>query len=72
MIKDFNDNYKLSFAEDINLYCKFNNLKIGKKYCSAHNGRQVYLTDITDDEYQSIKKIILPLEEFLKVDVFYS
>lgn len=67
MILNFYKNYRPYFNKDIDLYCEFYSLKIGKNYCSAHHGSQIYLTNLSNEVLGKVEKIILPLSDFLQI-----
>lgn len=70
MIDHLNRNYKPEFCHDIDSCCSFNVLEIGEKFCSAHYGRELYLTNLTPDERGEVEQILQPLYQFLKIDRF--
>ena len=67
MILKFYKNYRPRFNKDIDLYCEFYSLKIGKSFCSAHHGSQIYLTNLSNEVLGKVEKIILPLSDFLQI-----
>lgn len=67
MIRDFKASYKLKNSDGIDYYSPFISLEIGENYCSAHNGSELYLTNISEDDLEKNYKIINPLDKYLKV-----
>lgn len=67
MILNFQKKYRPCFNKDIYLYCEFYSLKIGKSFCSAHHGSQIYLTNLSNEILGKVEKIILPLSDFLQI-----
>lgn len=67
MILNFYTNYKPYLNKNIDIYCVFYSLKIGNNYCSAHNGSQIYLTNLSNEVLDKVEKIILPLSDFLQI-----
>lgn len=68
MIRDFKKNYKVKLGDDIDYYSPFFTLEIGHQYCSAHHGREIYLTDLNDCELKKVLEIVKPLKKYLKID----
>lgn len=69
MINYFKANYKVVNGVGIDYYSPFLTLEIGKNYCSAHYGNELYLTDLSMDEFDKAMKIINPLREYFKIDI---
>lgn len=67
MILNFYKNYRPCSNKDIDLCCEFYSLKIGKSFCSAHHGSQIYLTNLSNEVLCKVEKIILPLSDFLQI-----
>lgn len=70
LIDHLNRNYKPELCHDIDFYCSFNVLETGEKFCSAHYGRELYLTNLTPEERGEVEQILQPLSQFLKIDRF--
>ncbi len=69
MIRDFKASYEVKNSEDIDYYSPFISFEIGENYCSAHYGREVYLTGLSEVKLGDILKVINPLREFFKIDI---
>ena len=69
MIKDFEVSYKVVNCGDIDYYSRFFTLEIGKNYFSAHYGREVYLTSLSEVELGDVLKVLNPLRESFKIDI---
>lgn len=69
MIRDFKASYKVKNSEDIDYYSPFISFEIGENYCSAHYGREVYLTNLSEVELGEVLKVINPLRESFKIDI---
>ena len=50
-------------------YSPFISLEIGDNYCSAHNGRELYLTGLSEVELGDVLKVLNPLREYFKIDI---
>ena len=68
MIRYFMENYKVRSGDDIAYYSPFFTLEIGHQYCSAHQGSEIYLSGLNDDELKNIFEIVKPLKKYLKFD----
>lgn len=60
LIDNLNRNCKPELCHDIDFYCSFNILEIGEKFCSAHYGRELYLTKLTLDVRLEVEQIHHP------------
>lgn len=69
MIRDFKASYKVKNSDDIDYYSPFISFKIGENYCSAHYGREVYLTSLSEVELGDVLKVLNPLMESFKIDI---
>lgn len=69
MIRDFKASYKVKNSEDIDYYSPFISFEIGENYCSAHYGREVYLTNLSEVELGDVLKVLNPLRESFKIDI---
>lgn len=69
MIRDFKASYKVKNGDGIDYYSPFISLEIGENYCSAHNGSELYLTNLCEDELKKIYKIINHLDQYFKIDI---
>ena len=68
MIRDFKKNYKVKLGDDMDYYSPFFTLEIGHQYCSSHHGREIYLTDLNDDDLKKILEIVKPLKKYFRID----
>lgn len=69
MIRDFKASYKVKNSDDIDYYSPFISFEIGENYCSAHYGREVYLTNLSEVELGDVLKVLNPLRESFKIDI---
>ena len=69
MIMDFKASYKVKNIDDIDYYSPFISFEIGENYCSAHYGREVYLTNLSEVELGDVLKVLNPLRESFKIDI---
>ena len=69
MIKDFKESYKVKNDDGMDYYSPFIRLEIGDNYCSAHYGREVYLTNLSEVELGDVLKVLNPLRESFKIDI---
>ena len=69
MIRDFKASYKVKNSEDIDYYSPFISFEIGENYCSAHYGREVYLTSLSEVKLGDVLKVLNPLRESFKIDI---
>lgn len=69
IIKDFKASYKVVNVGGIDYYSPFYSLEIVENYCSAHYGREIYLTRLVDEDFSKVIKVVRPLNEYLKIDV---
>ena len=69
MIKDIDVSYKVVNCGDIDYFSRFFTLEIGKNYFSAHYGREVYLTSLSEVELGDVLKVLNPLRESFKIDI---
>lgn len=69
IIRDFKASYKVKNSDDIDYYSPFISFEIGENYCSAHYGREVYLTNLSEVELGDVLKVLNPLRESFKIDI---
>lgn len=69
MIRDFKASYKVKNSDDIDYYSPFISFEIGDNYCSAHYGREVYLTGLSEVKLGDVLKVLNPLRESFKIDI---
>ena len=69
MIRDFKAFYKVKNGDGIDCYSPSISLEIGDNYCSAHYGREVYLTSLSEVELGDVLKVLNPLRESFKIDI---
>lgn len=69
MIKDFKESYKVKNDDGMDYYSPFISLEIGDNYCSAHSGRELYLTGLSEVELGDVLKVLNPLREYFKIDI---
>ena len=69
MISDFKAFYKVKNSDDIDYYSPFISFEIGENYCSAHYGREVYLTSLSEVKLGDVLKVLNPLRESFKIDI---
>lgn len=69
MIRDFKASYKVKNSDDIDYYSPFISFENGDNYCSAHYGREVYLTGLSEVKLGDVLKVLNPLRESFKIDI---
>ena len=69
MIRDFKESYKVKNFDDIDYYSPFISFEIGENYCSAHYGRELYLTSLSEVKLGDVLKVLNPLRESFKIDI---
>lgn len=69
MIRNFKASYKVKNSDDIDYYSPFISFEIGDNYCSAHYGREVYLTGLSEVKLGDVLKVLNPLREYFKIDI---
>lgn len=69
IIRDFKASYKVKNSDGIDYYSPFISFEIGENYCSAHYGREVYLTNLSEVKLGDVLKVLNPLRESFKIDI---